>query len=246
MAIKTSGPLSIGEIAFEFGGTVPHSMSEYYRGGALVPDATPNIRIPVSQRISISDFYGSTRFFTTVVPGDGIAALSTDTFAQTCIAQNDSSDSQPAVIGSYQKYYFRTFQGFNVSAVGTQITIPNTSVTIRGDLAGGKSGDNQQTGIRNPGIEIVYRSSRFAPAVVVGSFRGVGASEDDASGTPTIFVPGGTTTCNAAGFYMIRRVADVFSTFISTAPVNIFSSAAFPVSTVGVASYVFLPQPGSG
>jgi hypothetical protein len=243
MAIKTTGPISIIDVVNEFGGTVPHSLSEYYRGGDRVPNASINNNVPTSGPISVSNFYGATRFFTTNI---SVPSFNTDTFAQTCIGQNTPGDVQPAVTGSYQKYYFRTFQGFNVQATGTQITIPPTSVTIRGDLAGGKSGDNQQTGIRNPGLEIAYRASRFSPATIVGSLRGSGQSTDDVSGFPTISVPGGTITCNALGFYTIRRVADVFSTFISTAPINIFNSGGFTVSAFGVAEFASSTGEGWG
>jgi hypothetical protein len=46
-------------IATEFGGTVPHSLSEYYRGGGLVPNTPTNAAIPTSGQIAIGNFYGS-------------------------------------------------------------------------------------------------------------------------------------------------------------------------------------------
>ena len=46
-------------IATEFGGSVPHSLSEYYRGGGLVPNTPTNSAIPTSGTISIGNFYGS-------------------------------------------------------------------------------------------------------------------------------------------------------------------------------------------
>ena len=60
MAVKSSGSLSITtDIVGEFGGTVPHSISEYYSGGSLVP-AGANPILPSSGAISFSDFYGTT------------------------------------------------------------------------------------------------------------------------------------------------------------------------------------------
>jgi hypothetical protein len=41
MALQSSGPISLNNIATEFGGTVPHAMSEYYKGGGLVPSTIP-------------------------------------------------------------------------------------------------------------------------------------------------------------------------------------------------------------
>ncbi len=60
MAIPGSGPIKISEIATEFGDTTPNSMSEYYRGGSLVPDAPANANIPESGAIEMQDFYGAT------------------------------------------------------------------------------------------------------------------------------------------------------------------------------------------
>lgn len=51
--------ISMTTIATEFGGTVPHSLSEYYRGGGLVPNTPTNAAIPTSGTISMSNFYGS-------------------------------------------------------------------------------------------------------------------------------------------------------------------------------------------
>lgn len=49
MALQTTGAITLQDIADEFGGTTPHSLSEYY-------DAADGV--PVSGEISVSDFYG--------------------------------------------------------------------------------------------------------------------------------------------------------------------------------------------
>jgi len=60
MAIPGPGvAISMNTIATEFGGTVPHSLSEYYRGGGLVPDAPQNAAIPTSGAIPMGSFYGA-------------------------------------------------------------------------------------------------------------------------------------------------------------------------------------------
>lgn len=58
MVLQASGPISLADIAAEFGGAAPHSLSEYYRGGANVPDTAANAGIPTSGAIKLSDFYG--------------------------------------------------------------------------------------------------------------------------------------------------------------------------------------------
>ena len=62
MAVKSSGALSFTtDIVGEFGGTTPHSLSEYIRGGSLVPDGpADNADIPTTTAdINFSDFYDS-------------------------------------------------------------------------------------------------------------------------------------------------------------------------------------------
>jgi len=60
MAIPGPGTaISMTTIATEFGGTVPHSLSEYYRGGGLVPNTPGNSAIPTSGQIAMGNFYGS-------------------------------------------------------------------------------------------------------------------------------------------------------------------------------------------
>ena len=48
MALQTSGAISLNDIAGEFGGSTPHSLSEYYGAGGA----------PASGTISLLDFYG--------------------------------------------------------------------------------------------------------------------------------------------------------------------------------------------
>ena len=65
MAIKTSGPISLGNIQAEFGGTAPHSLREYYRDGGYI--SKNNTKIPligsvISPAINkFSNYYGGER-----------------------------------------------------------------------------------------------------------------------------------------------------------------------------------------
>ena len=49
MALQASGAISLTDIATEFGGTTPHSLSEYYSAAA---------GLPASGAITFDDFYG--------------------------------------------------------------------------------------------------------------------------------------------------------------------------------------------
>lgn len=63
MTIKTSGALSISDIVAEFGGSAPHSLSEYYAGGSYVYSGAvgTNGAIPSSGAISLYNFYGAVK-----------------------------------------------------------------------------------------------------------------------------------------------------------------------------------------
>jgi len=61
MPLPSSGALSMNDIAGEFGGSTPHSLSEYYASGALVLSGTSGTygAVPSSGTISIQNFYGT-------------------------------------------------------------------------------------------------------------------------------------------------------------------------------------------
>lgn len=75
MTLQTSGPISLGNLASQFGGSAPHSLGEYYKNGSLAPNLTysnynsglsgyhiPNV--PTSGSISLTDFYGANELIT--------------------------------------------------------------------------------------------------------------------------------------------------------------------------------------
>ena len=68
MAIQGSGTISMTDIVDEFGGTVPHSLSEYYRNGGAVPGN--NTSVPTSGTISMSNFYNAVNEIQIVISGN--------------------------------------------------------------------------------------------------------------------------------------------------------------------------------
>lgn len=58
MTIQSFGPISVLDIRNEFGGQAPDSVSEYFRGGGLVPDNQFAGGVPTSGPVSFSNFYG--------------------------------------------------------------------------------------------------------------------------------------------------------------------------------------------
>jgi hypothetical protein len=65
MVLPSSGPISLGQIQTEFGGSNPISISEYYNGGPYVTNNVTAIapNVPSSGPIKFSDFYGAAKLF---------------------------------------------------------------------------------------------------------------------------------------------------------------------------------------
>lgn len=57
MALPASGQISLSQFRTTFGGSVPDSVSEYYRGGSNVANNAINTNIPQSGTASFSDYY---------------------------------------------------------------------------------------------------------------------------------------------------------------------------------------------
>lgn len=62
MTLQSSGTISINDLVGEYGGSAPHSLTEYYKGGGLVLNHSNNASVPTSTssggQIRLSDFYG--------------------------------------------------------------------------------------------------------------------------------------------------------------------------------------------
>jgi hypothetical protein len=100
MALQASGAISIGDIAGEFGGSTPHSLSEYYSAAT---------GIPASGAIDISDFYGKSNI---------VVTLST----YTTISNYSNSTSTAGIrVGSDGYIYAKGNDGAPNSEVYTQI-----------------------------------------------------------------------------------------------------------------------------
>ena len=126
MAVKSSGSLSITtDIVGEFGGQAPHSLSEYYRNGANVPDAGANSAVPTSGEISFADFYGA-------VSELGVT-ISADTTDLNLLAAIE------AVYGTQSASSVYRVSIANGVTIGASSSAPNNAAITWGDFPNGST-----------------------------------------------------------------------------------------------------------
>jgi len=146
MTLPSSGALAFSQIQSEFGGSNPISLSEYYRGGPIVPNHGNTSNIPTSGSISVSNFYGTSAQapFPNVRNANIVSGVSGN--LKGFVAGNVGSFS-PNPLGTLSSGY-----NFNVNQISTQLvgctnflefrvngTLPNagwTNITIQQQQAG--------------------------------------------------------------------------------------------------------------
>lgn len=80
MTLPTSGPISLQDIANEFGGSHPLALSNYYAGGPFVPSGTTgtNGPVPTSGPLNLANFYGTQNYGPFTAASAGAAGSSSN------------------------------------------------------------------------------------------------------------------------------------------------------------------------
>lgn len=121
MALPTSGPISWEMIRAEFGGGLPIHISQYYRGGGLVPDVAANANVPTSGAIGAWHFYGAVKAIPLSVSlsantASGISFLPHDGSPATLRVISDSVIGSPAGGTGTYSYQWERVSGANITA----------------------------------------------------------------------------------------------------------------------------------
>jgi len=135
MALPTSGALTLLDIANEMGGTTPHSLSEYYRGGGLTKDVGANSAVPTSGQISITDFYGADNYIGGLMADVNWSAVGISASGGSGSRSNNTSVTLPAgtrtvfFVGATLDNGGQTvnFSSFSISGYGTATRRANKS-----------------------------------------------------------------------------------------------------------------------
>ena len=162
MAVPSSGAVSIQDLVDEFGGSTPHSISEYYRGGSLVPNVSANNSVPTSGTVALTNFYGA-------VDATFIAA----------------SGGTETTSGDFKIHTFNSNGTFTVNSVGNSAGSNTVEYLV---VAGGGGGGNKQNAGGGGGAG-GYRTAASFSVSAQGYSITVGGG---GSGTNTRNVPGST------------------------------------------------------
>jgi len=173
MAVTSSAPISITDLVTEFGGSAPHSLTEYYRGGSLVPNNSANQNVPTSGAISLTNFYGATNTITTdnytLTTGIGFYGLGLTAYGFNSLDFSVYGSITPATIG---------FTGFNVTV---------RSVSVAGTLrfrVSGSVGNSGWTSMTVGGVTYNRTDATYA-IISGGGFNGTQWSWTNDGGVPT-------------------------------------------------------------
>lgn len=211
MAIKTSGQLSFTtDIVGEFGGSAPHSLSEYKRGGSLVPNSTANNSIPTTNSdIQFSDFYGAQDTIFVTLPSTNLKEIDiTSSYAQ---SQFGWSSGTPLVItfpsGIWVWSDNRSKAAVRIRNLGVPITINNYAKIIgRGGNGGGEVSTNNFYNAQSGGPAIISDSpsltiNNYSGAFIAGGGGGGGAAYGSGGGGGAGGGTGGRVYSDEGGSY---------------------------------------------
>jgi hypothetical protein len=145
MPLPSSGPITILQIATEFGGSAPYALGNYYRGGAFVANTPANAAIPASGAIALSNFYGASKSRVTVNIVISANVQNYDVFANrggSYVAGNTDlilTINNGAFVGATSTgvYALTVSSAFNA---GDTVTIINNGVIIGAGGNGGAGG----------------------------------------------------------------------------------------------------------
>ena len=138
MTIVSSGAISINSLVGEYGGSAPHGMNEYYRGGSLVPSHSNTSGIPSSGTIQLDDFYGTSAS----APNDNQFTFTAGSFTVPGAKFQDVRKGvQPGNMGSFSDSSFTNASGtttFTVTEFFHTTTTLSTIATF--SISGNHSG----------------------------------------------------------------------------------------------------------
>jgi len=178
MAVTSSAPIDIGDLVTEFGGDAPHSLTEYYRGGSLVPNTTANNSVPTSGAISLTDFFGASA---TTGTDDRTLTIGSGTFGG-FIAGYGFASAAASIGSGFGSISSNTieFSGFNVTIEAVYFLI--NQIYFRASTNPGNSGWTSMT----VGSTVFNRTDATYNSGTIATWSWTSSNVIGTSGTQTV------------------------------------------------------------
>lgn len=174
--------ISINTIVTEFGGTAPHAISEYYRGGPLVANAPVNAAIPTSGQIALSNFYGASNRIAIPLTINGVT-LNYDVF----------SNRGPTYVPGISDITVTVTPTGAAGGVGNAMLVPNafsptdTVTIINNGVITGSGGNGGAGGAASSTIYPGFPTNPVGPFASPGTPGGAGNNGVNVARPVTIF-----------------------------------------------------------
>ena len=148
MPIQSSGTISLTDIVNEFGGSVPHSLSEYYKGGGAVPSSVSGV--PTSGTISLNQFYGAANAISITISSETANYQASNAFGSNWGAAVPKSLIIPSgvTVGSENGNAALVLE----SGMGGTLVVHNSG-SIQG--TGGSAGESGDGGDGGPAVQVL-------------------------------------------------------------------------------------------
>jgi hypothetical protein len=179
MALPSSGTISLNDLQTEFGGSNPIAISEYYRGGGLVPDVAVNANVPTSGQVSLSNFYGASNSD----PNPNAFDINNISFVSFDDDQANSNQVTITGINVPITLNFGTINGeVNKTGGGLGVMVGNVTIYVNGAIANSFTWARATNGqtlniVRNAKVTVSNNDT-----IIVGLSAGLGGDSGDTGG----------------------------------------------------------------
>ena len=148
MTLQTSGTISLANIAGEFGGSVPHAINEYYKGGGSVPSTVGTAAGSYTSYVT-----GSSGYWVVEYGSIGIiywAGSSITTSAGTGTTHSTGgydyqrstsyyASGNPSKYGGPQSFYYSVRRRTSASTTTVNANVPTSGQISFGNFYGGRA-----------------------------------------------------------------------------------------------------------
>lgn len=148
MTLQTSGTISLTDIAGEFGGSVPHGLNEYYKGGGSVPSTVGNAAGSYTAYVTGSSGYWVVEYGSIGIiswAGSNVTTSAGSGFTHSTggydyqRSGNYYASANPSKYGGPQTFYYSVRRRTSSSTTTVNTNIPTSGQISFGNFYGGRA-----------------------------------------------------------------------------------------------------------